>query len=1027
MIVTCFFAEMASAAFIEFPIDKTTDYEVETKGNLLSISFNKPIADKLAIDEPLSSIVASQDISGDKKKIAITTTSPLSTRNYRRNGHLVIEVEPRKDNLSDKGIDAANQAVNIEYGNHDTFSRFVFSSSKKPAYNIKTGGSNTTIRFLSKINITSPNLKNYPRAAEIMKADNHLGGIDITFPNSMIQSFEHKNKIVLDIANPGIAPQIAMENIHKTEPIVISSEKKVSRNAQMALSQIIPQNEQHKVASLSFSWNIPVNLAVFNRGGYIWVAFDHRQNVNVEELRSLSSDLADELIQIPHPSATVLRIKPKDNVHTSIRKEGLLWIVDLLTQQTKNDFKEMTVFTQYDSLKQPYLFIPTTAAGNTVTIIDPEIGDLIAISPTSEVKQGLSAPYNYPDFDLLDSTQGLAMVFKAHDISLNRSNTGINIKALNRGLNISPDLETLKRHEFLARQEDTIPAFVSDIPDEILKHKYLTAVGQLQQDILTTPDGQKDAARLMLAKYYLSQGLGTEALSVLNKMVADKSPEIHTEKMQGLFGVANFLAKRYEQAVENFSYGKLPEMNEAIFWRTLASAAREPKAGDNVTLLSYISLIKDYPAELKNKIAVVGAEAALKAGDDMSAQNFIDVLRTTESKHDYEPEISYLTARKLMLQGYPRNAIREFRRAAGMNSLKYSSLARKHIINLETELSAIKLDKALGELERLRFAWGEKEFRKSLLSDLSTLYVRNNDYYNAMRSMQNLYNLSNKDEQPLIIEQMVSLFEDIYLNNRADNLPPLKSLALYHDFEWLAPKSSHYTEIVQKLSDRLVAVDLLDRAEDLLLQQLKYARITPKQKGTIGTRLALIYLFKEQSHEALEILNETETSAISPATALYRKIIKARALSNLKRQDEALELLKDDYSRNAILLKSEIFWNAGLWGAAADSIKYLIEKPIPGKPLSQEQISLILDWATALKKSGRETVIVRLRNKFMPYFKDTKYYSAFSILTNRLENDKVDIKAIDNVVNDVEAFSNFARIYNDALRADTMGKIDENQ
>ena len=86
------------------------------------------------------------------------------------------------------------------------------------------------------------------------------------------------------------------------------------------------------------------------------------------------------------------------------------------------------------------------------------------------------------------------------------------------------------------------------------------------------------------------------------------------------------------------------------------------------------------------------------------------------------------------------------------------------------------------------------------------------------------------------------------------------------------------------------------------------------------------------------------------------------------RTDEALKLLNDDYSKNATLLKAEIFWNARQWGDAADAIKYLIEKPTPGKPVSQEQINYILDWATTLKKAGRETVLVRLRNKFMPYF-----------------------------------------------------------
>lgn len=1034
LIVVCLFMNTAMAetakyrkagrsAIIEMKIDNKTDYKIETKDNEIYLSFNKPLAEQLNdVEKQIPEVIAAKVISKNNRSVVLTANNLVNVKNYNRKNKLIIEISPKAPSLVNQGIDAKNRTIDIVYGDHDKFSRFVFDYVNKPTYKVKSDDNRTVITFFSDINLTTGNLKTYPQIAEVLQSKNDNGGTDIIFPNKLVQSFEHKNKIVLDLEKPIDVADFEKENIQKTQPIEMSGEKKVAKSSQLAMTQLIPQDENGKVASLSFSWNIPVNLSVFSRNKYLWIVFDHRQSLDIKELAETASVLSDELIQMPHPNATVLRIKVKEGAYASVRKEGLLWIVDLLTRDLSDTQKDMPIFTQYDSLKQPYLFIPTTTSGNIVTIIDPEIGDLISISPTSELKAGLKSSYNYPDFDLLSSTQGVAMVFKTHDIGLNRSNTGLSIKAINRGLNISPDIETLKRHELLGKSDEKIPALISDIPSQILNDKFLNSESQLEQDIIMAPEEQKDKARLLLAKYYLSMGLGTNALNILKKI-----PEKDTknEKMQGLLGVANFLAERYNQAIENFAYGKLPEINEAIFWRTLALAAKDPKPEYNVILLSYISLIKDYPNELKNKIAVIGAETAIKANDDMSAQNFIDVLKSTDSKRDYTDIINYLSARKMLMQGYPRNAVREFRRVGGGNSLKYSAFARKYAANLEIELSSIKPEKAIEELEKLRFVWGEKSFRKELLKDLTKLYVKNGDYYNALKSQQSLYALSSKEEQPEIEGNMISLFEDVYINNRADNLPPLKSLALYQDFEWLAPKSEHYNEIIQKLSDRLVAVDLLDRAEDLLNSQLKFNPLNPLEKSTVGTRLALIYLFKDQSYEAVEILDRTESENIPETVALHRKIIRAKALSNMEKQEEALELLKDDYSKNAILLKSEIYWNGGMWGQAADSIKYLIEKPVEGKALSPEQLSLILDWATALKKSGKETVIVRLRNKFMPFFKDTKYYSAFNILTNRLEDDKIDLKAINQVVNEIAAFSNFAKIYNNSLRNNTLSETIE--
>ena len=144
-------------------------------------------------------------------------------------------------------------------------------------------------------------------------------------------------------------------------------------------------------------------------------------------------------------------------------------------------------------------------------------------------------------------------------------------------------------------------------------------------------------------------------------------------------------------------------------------------------------------------------------------------------------------------------------------------------------------------------------------------------------------------------------------------------------------------------------------------------------------------------------------------------IIKAKALAYLKQTKEALDFLEDDYSKNALLLKTDIYWKSAQWDKAADTIKYLIENPQKGKALSSEQMSYILDWITALKKANRNTVIFRIRNTFLPYFENTPFYSTFSVLTSNLETNRVDMNAIDKAVSDISAYSNFSKIYDESL------------
>lgn len=826
-------------------------------------------------------------------------------------------------------------------------------------------------------------------------------------------------------AQPVAAPAAPTPAIQVEDLATPAPHRPITAVASRALRQTVPLSSPQmipklpRMASLSFSWNMPVSLAVFKRDEKLWVVFDRPMNLNLDELKKSAEGLATDIIQFPHPGATIIQMRPLPGVRFSVRKEGLLWVVDLLTGDIPpRPVKDMEVFTQYDSLKRPYLFIPGENAGNLVLAIDPDVGDVITIAPNADLGLGFNRTYFYPEFAILNSVQGMAMVIKAPDIILNRGNTGLTLRAFDRGLNISDNLETMKRQQILRESGDTLAAFDLEISPQLLRMNFAEAVDQLKNDIIAADPNKKNTARLELVKYYLSKGLGTEALNILRQMEKAKTPETSSDKFHALLGVANFLTRRYAESVLNFEHGSLPAINEAVFWRTLSSSALEFKQEDDAVLFSFISLIKDYPPELKDRIALVAANTALLSGDDLAAQNFIDILRTQEERLiDRTPQVAYLSAKKLELQGYPRNAIRDYRRIADMNNAMYSALARYDATVLSQQLGLLPLKEAIAELEKLRYAWGETGFKWKLLNKLAELYVKNHDYYNGLRTLNENLALSTPAQKELLSNRMLGWFEDIYLNNQADTtLSAIKALALYQDFNWLALRSTQHDRIIQKLADRLVAVDLLPRASQLLEELLQDPRLPVEDRAKVGARLAIIHLFERDSTLALEVLNATESPGISEELQAHRRVIRSRTLANLGEIEKALNLLDCDYSKNSLLLQADIYWNGGQWAQASDTLKYLVEKPVKGKPLSNEQIGYILDWATALKKAGKETVLVRLRNKFMPWFKETKYHSAFNILTNRLEPDKIDLKQITNVVDDVQNYSNFAKVYNDSLK-----------
>ena len=984
---------------ISVPLAKDNDYRIIHKDKNLDITFTKPIIIKKDLTAQIPEIIQKQVLSADAKNLSFELQIPVTISGHRQDNKLLIEIIPQSPNRRFQ----RKVRIPLTINSTPNGNIFTFQPEKKVLYTINTSPNYTTIYFLTPVDIQANGAEKYPYFSSIKQTSNAMGGINYEIPSRLLKAGENTNDIILEVTHPTPASSEYSEQTENTY-----TEKKQ------------PQNKN--IVSLSFPWNVPTGAAVFERGEHLWIAFDHRQKLDINEISKNATPLVTEVLEIPHTKGTVLRLRLQKNTYPHVRREGLLWIIDLYKDKAPGKIKDVSLFTQYNASKHPYFYIPSNNSGNILSVVDPEVGDNINIAPLSDIGTGISNTYEYPDLTFLQSTQGVAIVPNTSDLKIERGNTGIVISAEGRGLNISPDLEYLRRQHSLSHTVATTEIFDFAVPSTLLEKPYTDAIAILQNDINSALPEQKTAAELNLAKYYISMGLGTEALNILNKI--NQLPNYKdSDAMHTLLGVADFLARRYDSAIKHFSIENLSNNDEAIFWRTISASAISDRPENNAVLVSFVYIIKDYPQALKDRIASVGAITALAASDDISTQNFIDILKRSPYQDIYrQTEIEYLSAMRRSLQGYPRNSVRALKELQASTDYKYSALARYESSRLSNRLGFLPLSQTIDTMERLYYVWGEKQFRLMLLKTLADLYTRNNDYYSAMRKLNQSLNLEDEENRASTLKRMVTTFEEIYIKNRADNMPILKSLALYQDFEWLAPQSKHFNEIVQKLADRLVAVDLIPRARQLLSRQLKYGRLTEEERSKTGTRLALINLFEENPAEALEILNATEYPDIPTSLQTHRKIIRAKTLAELGHIDEAIALLDDDYSKNALLMKSEFYWKNQEWAKASDTIRYLIDQPQEGEKLSDEQIYYILDWATALNMAGKTPVLLRLRNKFMPYFKDTKHYSTFSILTSNLEYDKIDLKAINQVINDTSAFSNFTKIYNESLKNNSLSE-----
>src|SRR3546814_8889625 len=101
-------------------------------------------------------------------------------------------------------------------------------------------------------------------------------------------------------------------------------------------------------------------------------------------------------------------------------------------------------------------------------------------------------------------------------------------------------------------------------------------------------------------------------------------------------------------------------------------------------------------------------------------------------------------------------------------------------------------------------------------------------------------------------------------------MTPRQARALYDEFRELTPVGKAGDRIIEGLADRLVRVDLLDRAARLLDRQVKF-RLQGVEKARVGARLAVIHLIDRQPDSAISALDESVAPSLTEDLARERR------------------------------------------------------------------------------------------------------------------------------------------------------------
>lgn len=786
-------------------------------------------------------------------------------------------------------------------------------------------------------------------------------------------------------------------------------------------------NSPGTTVSLSFTWNQPAAAAVFRRSGYLWVLFDRHQEVDLRMLKQLGAGVVASVEQLPSKSVTIVRIVTQPGYNPSIRRENLLWILDL----SKRPLKPATPIEarlEEQSIVGPRASFKVNEAGSVIPFVDAEIGDQVFVVPVMPLGAGVYPRRELPDITILPTAQGIAVVKKADGVDMRATRDGAEVSKTPGGLRFTKDADRLARTQGPSIGQ-TDPAAMNvakwmqgdpNKSDETMRD-LLQVVGQTPPEARTQP-------RLALARFLIAGGWGPEALGVLRTIAVTDPNFAETPAFRAARGAANMLTHRSPEAIEDLQIPALSSLPEARLWRNLAEADAANNPGRyNDAIKEGGGLLAAYPPALQLRLGMLSALAAVDAADDLSAGRVIEIVKPLVGTNSEKAKLTYIEGRFDEMTGATESAIEKYKEAedsAGRWERSRAGLAR---IELELKENKIPVAQAIAEMERLRFAWRGDDFEYFLLKRLAELYFKEGDFGNGLRTLKQLAAnfRETKDIEP-IASQMSDVFSKLFQDGQADKLPPFTAIALFEEFKELTPVGPKGDEMIRKLADRLAAIDLLDRAADLLRQQVRF-RLQGEEKARIGFRNAILQMLNHNPQGVLDALAESEAPQIATELEQNRRYLKAKVLAEMDKVPEAIALIGDDANRQALLLKAEIYWNKQNWAEVATVFEALVPKPeispAKGGKLSDQDARFILNKAVALILGKDERGLARLRRQFLPYMEVTPYKDAFTLLTYEPGSENISTEAVAAKIKEVENFQTFMSGYRTRLRDEKLSAI----
>ena len=755
----------------------------------------------------------------------------------------------------------------------------------------------------------------------------------------------------------------------------------------------------------------PVSSAVFRRNDSIWMVFDTDATIDIRGMVSALADTAENVTVEEHEGYQVLRLDMNDPVLATVGLDGNAWslvIGDMILEPSIPLKLERNVRGDGGSVLRILYKEPQQIR----EIVDPFVGDRISLVTGFGPPRGLLKQQKFVDLDALSSAQGVAVAMKSD---------GVTVKILGDDVIIEKEggLSLSNRHlrggsgAFNSISDPNEPGYVEFVSLATEgPETYRERLHKLQDTLSATPAGQRRKPLMDLARFYLAHQFAQEALGLMALAVEEEPALAEDSSYNLMMGAAQTLAKRPNEAYDHLNRRELKSSPDAAVWQTIVDVALGNWTAARIAMPRGRAVVGNYPKAIQTEFNLAAAQAMVEANDFGVANSILSEIEPSEASLSQAARYDILRGRVADASGRSQEALTAFDLVARSDDRPRAAEAEYRALRIRYRDGEMSITEAKDRLAGLATSWRGDEIELKTLRFLAQLHAESGNYREAFEAMKSAVQAKpDADTTRLLQEEMNGLFASLFLDGKADEMPPIKALSLYYDFREMTPIGRRGDEMVRGLAKRLVEVDLLDQASELLRHQVDN-RLKGAARAQIAADLGAIYLIDRKPEEALRVLNRTRQASLPSTLERQRNVVEARALTASGRPDLALELVRNMRGTDVDRLRADTFWAAQSWREAGEQLEAMHgSRWSDNIPLDTLERRDILRAGIAYSLAGDQLSLNRLQTKYMPKMTDSPEASAFEIVTRPIDSQGVEFLEVANRLANTDELETFMEEY----------------